>query len=164
MLDRWVGREDPKKQIEIVLAMAEKWRVHVIAPEANAYQNTFAFWMRQMMKDQNIHYRIDPYQPGVLSKGRRILGFQPYCANGQFYILPTHADVIRHMVGLRIVENQVMGESPGLADSLTMHRKYWKSDFKKRAPNDPFAIPEEDPREESKLRRPVRYGLTAEVC
>jgi hypothetical protein len=101
--------------------------------------------------------RIDPYPRGAKSKGTWILdSLTPYVADNRLHVRPEHAAVIDHLTGLKIRNGAVLGESPGLADSLAMHSKYWTRAIPRVAPAD-------DIRDEDDVRGPVHvptaYGL-----
>lgn len=159
-LDYWNGQDNPKVQIENTLRLAQKWDVRYIAPEWNAYQVTYSFWLLDLMKKLNLHYEIDPYKRGIKSKATWIYdSLFPYVKNHQVFFHRTdHREVINQLVGLKTRNGQVLGPSPGLVDSFTMHRKFWTRRYARKQ-NLVDEVPTEKLQETLRRTRPVPYGL-----
>lgn len=163
LLDRWHERADILTQVERVLDMAAKWDVKLIAPEKAGFQVVLEDILREKMKERvsdgrlSRMIKIDPYVRGAKSKGAWILdSLAGWVSGGHFHVLPEHGDVIDHLVGLRIRNNVVLGESPGLADSLAMHRKYWRGRIDRDVFDDGIRDEDDEP---MVLNMPVKYGL-----
>jgi hypothetical protein len=163
LFDRWHERADIITQINRVLDMAVRWDVKLIAPEAAAMQVVLGPFLEEEIKrrlsDGRMSRRIKivPYKRGSKSKGTWLLdSLTPFTSNNQFHVLPEHGDVIDHLVGLKIRNGVVLGDSPGLADSLAMHREWWVSGITRPKHGD--GIRDEDD-ERVVVNMPVKYGL-----
>jgi predicted phage terminase large subunit-like protein len=129
VLDVWQDRVLPDRLINQILNMAEKWKPHVVSPEAVSFQHTLKHFLKKEMLRRGMAFRIKPVAPGRTGKGRRILdSLQPFVANGQMHVLKQHDHtLVAEMVALQVVGSKVVGRSPNLADSLSYHAQYWRS-------------------------------------
>ena len=128
LLDYWQKKSpSPKEQIEKLIEMAEKWDVDIVIPEHVAMQVWVQAWLKQELVRRRRHFRIEPYKPGHMRKGIRLLDrFHPFVEDHMFYVLPEHGAFVNHMVSLNITpDGQVIGESPALADTMPMHAAWW---------------------------------------
>jgi hypothetical protein len=131
LLDYWHERgPQPRVQIEAMLDQAEKWTSDIVIPEAGSMQVWVGAWLDDEMVRRNKFQRIEPFTPGSVSKGKRIIeAFHPYVTNHQFYVVyPEHQEVVDHMVNLNLAaDGTIVGQSPALADTFPMHCKYWRA-------------------------------------
>jgi len=162
LFDRWWERADITAQVKRVVDMAVRWQVDVICPEKAAFQvvckRLLEEEMKRRLEDGRMQrmIRVVPYNRGAKSKGTWILdSLVPIVRDRMFHVLPEHGDVVEHLVGLNIKNGLVLGESPGLADSIAMHREWWKGSVKRPKRDDD--IRDEDDRVVANL--PVKYGL-----
>lgn len=81
-LDMWLGKEKPSQVIDIILRMAQLWRVHVIAPESAGAQqqlvDQIAPRIEELLRENDGWVpRVCPIRPpSNLDKGQRIAGLQ----------------------------------------------------------------------------------------
>lgn len=93
-LDLFVGRLDPAYVNDKAMAMAEKWKVHMICPESLSVQYALADSLRTMIKNNdgvrglNCSVVLLDYGGRRISKGERIAGLQKYF-NAHRIKLPT---------------------------------------------------------------------------
>jgi len=159
----------PKEQITRFLEMGIKWDADVLRPESGSMQVWVAAWLKQEMVRLRKFFEVDPYSPGGVAKGRRILdGFQPYVASHEFFVLyPEHEEVVEHLVSLNIApDGTIMGDSPALADTFPMHAEYWIPGNEPKNV-DGNKVVDEDQFKKARERRqqvPVRYGLKRRVA
>jgi hypothetical protein len=156
---------DPKKQIETMLNMGTKWNADFLIPEAGSMQVWVGYWLKQQMQRQGRIFRVKPFTPGGVRKGKRILDrFHPYVAAHQFYVLyPEHEAVVDHLVALNITpDGTVIGDSPALADTFPMHVEWWKATSPDRSLDPNKVWDDGDDRAPSNVHpfRP-RYGLAS---
>lgn len=156
---------DPKEQIETMLNMGTKWDADFLIPEAGSMQVWVGYWLKQEMQRQGRIFRVKPFTPGGVRKGKRILDrFHPYVAAHQFYVLyPEHEAVVDHLVALNITpDGTIIGDSPALADTFPMHVEWWKATTPDRSLDPNRVWDDGDDRAPSnvyKFRR--RYGLAS---
>lgn len=155
---------DPKRQIEKMLDMGVKWEADVLIPEAGSMQVWVGYWLKQEMRRRGDLFRVEPFTPGGVRKGKRILDrFHPYVASHQFFVLyPDHAQVVDHLVNLNIApDGTVIGDSPALADTFPMHVEWWK------AKSSDSSVDTHKVRDDTDLQTPKvrkfrpRYGLAS---
>lgn len=129
VLDVWQGRVLPLLLINNIIDLAQKWKPHVVSPEAVSFQHTLRHFLKQEMNQRGVNFRIKPVSPGRVGKGRRILdALQPFVANHQVYVLKSHdASLVSELVALQVIAGKVIGRSPNLADSLSYHAPYWRN-------------------------------------
>jgi hypothetical protein len=150
----------PRVQIEAMLDQAEKWKSDIVIPEAGSMQVWVGAWLDDEMTRRKRYFRIEPFTPGSVSKGKRIIeGFHPYVTNHQFYVLyPEHQEVVDHMVNLNLAaDGTIVGQSPALADTFPMHCQWWRASTPD-AEVDEYAVRDDDERSPYAHLGP-RYGL-----
>jgi len=156
---------DPKMQIETMLDMGEKWNADFLIPEAGSMQVWVGYWLKQQMQLRKKMFRVKPFTPGGVRKGKRILDrFHPYVASHEFFVqYPEHEAVVDHLVSLNIApDGTVIGDSPAMADTFPMHVEWWKATDQDRSLDPNRVWDDGDDRAPSNVRvfKP-RYGLSS---
>lgn len=154
---------NPTEQINQFLAMGNKWNADFLIPESGSMQVWVGAWLKQEMRRRNQWFRVKPFNPVGVRKGKKILdGFHPYVASGQFHVLqPEHDPVVEHLVNLNIsADGTVLGDSPALADTFPMHIMMWHATDEDKSLDRDRVWDEEEDRDVVNLeRRAPRYGL-----
>ena len=127
VLEAWDGRVLPFDLIDKALNLAEKWKVHVLAPEDASFQKTFKHFIAQEMRSRRKYFSIRPVKPGSKSKGARIIdSLQPFVRNQQVHVSRAMTRLVNEAVNLQVVGGKVIGRSPNLIDSLAYHAVFWR--------------------------------------
>lgn len=127
ILEAWDGKVLPFDLINKTIELAKKWEPYAICPEDVAFQKVLKHFLKQEMAQQQVSFRIRPIKVGSIGKGARILdALQPFVENHQLYVLRSQKKLVDEAVGLQVVGGKVVGKSPNLIDSVSMHREFWK--------------------------------------
>ena len=142
ILDYTRRRMDPSEVIDAIFAHYQKHKFMKVIIEAIGYQRTLVHWLkRRQLKTETVFY-VEELKSLKGSKAERILGLQPYFANGLVSIRSWMSEL----------EHELLSWSPNLksghddiVDAMSMHRKFWTdmTDMAKMAeapkPVDPLA-------------------------
>lgn len=142
VVDYTRARMSPSEVIDAIFSHYAKHKFMKVIVEAIGYQRTLVHWLkRRQLKSEQMFY-VEEVKSLIGSKEDRILGLQPYFANGMILIK-------RWMEEL---EHELLAWSPSMRsghddilDALSMHRKFWveMTDLSKLAkepkPIDPMA-------------------------
>jgi hypothetical protein len=142
--------------------MARQWKVRKIAPEKAAFQTVCSTLLYNEMKQQHCNITVAPYERGG-GKSKPLWIFDSLAGfvkdHRVRFRLPEQMPVVDQLVNLRVAgkkKKKIVGDSPALADSLAMHRKWWTRTIPRDEPDEIPAIPTEEGRY---AIRPVKYGL-----
>ncbi len=117
MYDRFKG--NPSMLNERIFAHVAMFKPVVVAIESNAYQNTIAHWLREMMVKQGTWFTVQLITNTQRSKADRIRGLQPMFNAGKIFLKAHMKDLVQQLL------DYPLGKHDDIIDCLAMQLKCW---------------------------------------
>ena len=122
IIDYTRKRMSPTEVVDAIFAHYARHKFMKAIIEAIGYQRTFVHWLKRRQLKQGIMFYVEELKSLKGSKADRILGLQPYFADG----------LIAMRRNMSELEHELLAWSPNLKsghddiiDALSMHRKFW---------------------------------------
>lgn len=120
VLDYWRSQANPGEVIEALFDLVETYHPLQIGIESNAYQNTFAYWVKEWMRKTGTFFPIKP-QSSLRKKEDRIKGLQPLVESGTLLFKKWMKELFTEM------EAFPKGANDDILDALSMQLRFWKA-------------------------------------
>ena len=162
VLYSWSGNVRANDLIDKIIEVAKRYNPRILGIEQVALSSAYRVLLENKCRADGLQFSIRPIKnPPGRSKAKRILdSLQPFCANGQMYFhRKMRNTLVAELLNINMLQGKLVGRSPNLVDSLSMHHRYWMTQFKEEVSDDddiPFKRP--DKPQESKF-----YGLGCEL-
>lgn len=141
ILDVFADRLDPTDQAAKVFDTWKKWnsfgyKVQHVGIERAGYQWALASWVKELQRQRDAYFWIQPLDPGGQRKTKRIDSLQPYFKNGQIYVQRSQGDLIKQLIGYQPKADGSTGlKHDDIIDALAYHTTWWLgSTVRPRAP------------------------------
>ncbi len=153
-------RCSPSRLISLIFEHVRKWKPVKVGLETVAYQASLKHWIRERMRSTGEYFLVEGLTHSKRSKGARILGLQPFMANGMLWMELSHRELIGEMLAFPL------GVHDDVVDALASQLELWQATALERKPVnervvDPLsvreAIAELQERAKARERREVQF-------
>lgn len=139
VLDYFRARCNPGELASAIFEHVVRWRPIEVGYEDVAFQKTMEYWLRELMRKENIFFILRPVKYGRKSKETRISALQPMFANRVISIRTYMKDFVSELMTFP------RGAHDDIIDALSMQLQMWritamKQSEQKRNLNDPLSF------------------------
>lgn len=113
-------RMDPGEIVQELFRHVLTYRPIVVGYEDIAFQRSLDFWIKNLMRQEDLYFNLEPVDVRKKDKGSRIRGLQPMFAAGTIFLRT-------HMKELESELTQYpLGRHDDIIDALSMQHRFWK--------------------------------------
>jgi len=123
VLDYTRVRCTPGDIVQEIFRQVRAYNPIVVGYEDIAFQRSLDYWIREVMRQENIYFILDKVPGTHRDKNSKIMGLQPIFANGDIFIRPHMKELVSEL------QTFPHGQHDDVIDALAMQTSFWKTTY-----------------------------------
>ncbi len=119
VLDYFRKKCNPGELIDAIFTHVRLYHPVKVGIEAVAYQGTLAYWIKERMRKENLHFFVEGFTHGRRNKNVRIMGLQPMFASGSIMMRRHMGELVNEL------QSFPLGANDDLIDALASQQPLW---------------------------------------